>query len=127
MIRSARSLALGVVAAAAFAGCSHAPHNITLASGSQLTVIEEKSDTYLDRHNAEKRTFSVEYQSLADFQDPAAVRSEMYEVFDYYKPAIDRGDYTKLELTPMKRDLGGGMEGLPFYLERRPSGRWIVL
>jgi hypothetical protein len=126
MIRHARRFMLCVVAAA-FAGCAHAPHVITLASGSQLTVIDEKSDTYLDRHNAEKRMFTVGYQSLANFQDPTAVRNEMYEVFDYYKPAVDRGDYSKLNLTPMKRDLGGGWEGLPFYLERRPSGRWIVL
>jgi hypothetical protein len=46
---------------------------------------------------------------------------------DSYRPRIDQGDYTKFNLTPMKKDLGGGWEGSPFYLERRPSGRWIVL
>ena len=120
--------ALGAIAAAAMCSCAkQPPSTITLASGTKLNVVDEKSETYTDRHHVERRVFDVEYESAQDFQDRTAVRNEMYDVFDFYKARIDQGDYTKFNLTPVKRDLGGGWEGLPFYLERRPSGRWIVL
>jgi hypothetical protein len=127
MISRIFAIAAGAIAAAAICGCAAVPHTITLASGTRLNVIEEKSETYTDRHNVEKHMFTVQYESAEDFQNRTAVRDEMYAVFDFYKPRIDQDDDTKFDLTPMKRDLGGGWEGLPFYLERRPSGRWIVL
>jgi hypothetical protein len=118
---------LAVTAAAAAVGCGSIPHTITLASGSHLNVIQENSATLKDRHNLDKRIFYVSYESTQNFEDPTALRNEMYDVFDAYKTRVEQGAYAKLVLTPMKRDLGGGWEGRPFYLERRPSGRWIVL
>jgi hypothetical protein len=113
--------------AGAALGCGSTPHTITLASGAHLNVIQESSDFYKDRHNQDKRIFYLGYESAQNFEDPTALRNEMYDVFDFYKSRINNEGYSKLELTPMKRDLGGGWEGRPFYLERRPSGRWIVL
>ncbi len=65
--------------------------------------------------------------SVQNFEDQDALYKEMQQVFTVYESRVDQGGFKKFNLTPMKRDAGGSWEERPFYLERRPDGRWNVL
>jgi hypothetical protein len=126
--RSMGILAVGLVVTAML-GCASGPktHPVTLASGPPVEVIDEKVSEFKDVRGVQQRIYSIEYVSAQNFEDQDALYKEMGQVFAVYQSRVDQQGFKKFNLTPVKRDAGGGWEGRPFYLERRPDGRWNVL
>ena len=110
-------------------GCGIVPHTITLASGQHIKVTEEKFDTFKDDDGVENKMFDVSYETSLSLDDKTALRTEMAEVFLYYLPRIEREGAIKANFAPGKPCISapnGCWEFAPFYLDRRPSGKWIL-
>ena len=115
-----------IAAAIGIAGCSNLPRTLALPSGTLITVLSEDSQSFQDTDGAQRRSFTVMYETSQNINDAAALRNEAVEVFSYYKGRIDTGDYARVNISATRKDDGGGLEAHTFYLERQLTGEWVI-
>lgn len=121
---------LGLLASALLTECAKqaavATQDLALPSGEHVTISNTHGDSFIDVDGRQRHVFYIAYLTAHNFDDIPSLRQEARRVWAAYKPQIIGVDYDTCVVTPMKQTTGGGDEGRPFYLTRRPDGSWTL-
>jgi hypothetical protein len=128
-IRLAAILLICVVSAFGLNGCTarlSTRHPIQLQSGESVMIMRQHEDSFTNVSGVKKHMFEVEYISAYGMDDISSLRKEADEIFLYYEPQIDKGDYTDVSLAPEAR-AAGSTEARPILFQRNANGQWMMM
>jgi len=129
-MRRAAAVLLSASWAIALCGCTariSTRHAIQLPSGESVMIDRQHEDSFTNVSGVKKHIFEVEYISAYGMDDIASLRKEAMEIFAYYEPQIDKGDYTDVSFAPEAKTPNNSVEARPILFQHDANGQWMMM